>query len=72
MSYSIKLVGNEWTSNFPWAVVNDATSLIVERYSHRAVADQAADRLNMRDAGIVNTGEDVYDFDEIDEMLAHL
>jgi hypothetical protein len=70
MSYGIKLVGSEW-GNFPWAVVNEEGK-VVERYSHRAVADQAADRLNLREQGVVNDGNDVYEFDEIDEMLANV
>ena len=61
--YSIRLVGNEMTDTFPWALV-DKEGNIIERSTHRAIVDQMADRLN---AGHVPAS--IYDVDETDEML---
>jgi hypothetical protein len=62
-SYGIRLVGNEETDTFPWAVISPSGG-IVNRFTHRAVADQIADRLNMRDAG--------YPYEVDDEVAEHM
>jgi hypothetical protein len=45
--YGIKLVADEQTDLFPWAVVGLNTGTIIQRYNLRAVADRTADNLNI-------------------------
>jgi len=45
--FGYQLVGDENKDPFPWAVVALPSGQIIQRYSHRAVADQHADRLRI-------------------------
>lgn len=44
--FHYEIVGNVDTDMFPYAVVHDITGNEYNRYSHRAIADQVADKLN--------------------------
>jgi hypothetical protein len=65
--FALRLTGDEDHDMFPWSVIDTVSGGTVNSFSHRAVADQVADRLNYG----TFLPQSVEDVDEVEEHILH-